>query len=85
MIMMFNLILMANYYHYDYQGRTSNDLSDDYVEEELPRGGNGRSRARMLKKAEAHRFAILIANQGFIVFVIRIVTMMKMITMIVFF
>ena len=33
-----------------------NDLSDDYVEEELPRGGAGRSRARLLKKAEAHRF-----------------------------
>ena len=32
-----------------------NDLSDDYVEEELPRGGAGRSRARLLKKAEAHR------------------------------
>ena len=40
------------------------DEQDDYVEEELPRGGNGRSRARMLKKAEAHRFAILIVNQG---------------------
>ena len=35
-----------------------NDLSDDYVEEELPRGGAGRSRARLLKKAEAHRFPI---------------------------
>jgi len=41
--------------HWGEKGRTSNDLSDDYVEEELPRGGNGRSRARMLKKAEAHR------------------------------
>ena len=52
------------------------------MEEELPRGGNGRSRARMLKKAEAHRFAILIIYQGFIIFVMRIVTMMIMITMI---
>merc|ERR1719442_153523 len=32
-----------------------NVLSDDYVEEELPRAGAGRSRARLLKKAEAHR------------------------------
>ena len=54
------------------------------MEEELPRGGNGRSRARMLKKAEAHRFAILIIYQGFIIFVMRIVTMMIMITMIIF-
>ena len=38
-----------------FQG-VGNDLSDDYVEEELPRGGAGRSRARLLKKAEAHRF-----------------------------
>ena len=38
-----------------FQG-AGNDLSDDYVEEELPRGGAGRSRARLLKKAEAHRF-----------------------------
>ena len=52
------------------------------MEEDLPRGGNGRSRARMLKKAEAHRFAILIIYQGFVIFVMRIVTMMIMITMI---
>ena len=37
-----------------------NDLSDDYVEEELPRGGAGRSRARLLKKAEAHRSSFYI-------------------------
>ena len=42
-----------------FQG-VGNDLSDDYVEEELPRGGAGRSRARLLKKAEAHRFHILL-------------------------
>ena len=41
-----------------FQG-VGNDLSDDYVEEELPRGGAGRSRARLLKKAEAHRFPLL--------------------------
>ena len=52
------------------------------MEEELPRGGNGRSRSRMLKKAEAHRFAILIIYQGFTIFVRRIVTMMMMITII---
>ena len=40
-----------------FQG-VGNDLSDDYVEEELPRGGAGRSRARLLKKAEAHRFPL---------------------------